>query len=1102
MSTPVSACWEAQDARDMFSTEALEGDDAIFLATHTPIEDFDVAGANGAEFAEQTESAVLETLSAPEREHAFCVVQGEPGSGKSHLIRWLAVNWPRGERDVMLLLRRSDGSLEGALHQLRERLPQQFGSLFQNLGQTHRAGQRGRANIFLGTLTNTLEPGHFEVPLADEGWCREYAPDKLLRLDEVRTRWQGPARILGLMEGSTHQPRNSETASFNLHDIAELAKICAPLERSRVAAPCRELIHQLVRETDRIDREFAENWSADALAKDYKDLFPVSLRFIAALNSRRNDAIQNVLGISAQGLKTLFRRVREALAQQGKRLVLLLEDITSWEGLDDSLIDALVFNAAARGGEEEASVCPLISVVGITPAYYYEHLAANYRQRITHEIRLGKSTGSGLQDVATLRDRQMRRQFVTRYLAAMRAGRDRIDAWLRTVRTDDATCPAPNPCTTCTRRETCFSVFGSNDGIGFFPFTAHALDRFFDALKDNDRGQTWQTPRGILQAILSPNLTQPNMLAAGTYPGPLIESGQAFRSDRCSGMALASRTREIVRNRIEAPVEQSRMCRVLAYWADPERADTTVMGDGLAFAGMSRHLFDAFGLPWIGSESATAAPTSDPLPIIDVPAPDELPVTAPAPAPDSAPASGPAPQAPAMPRRAPSSALATGEKLRPRRTSIPRLEQMRKQIRAWQQTGVMEDISQWNTLVYGEIFSKLNLRQLGYPVKLVTSIITPDMLKVQSRMDGTRDYFVIRPEEWVVKGLEAYIALRQDRDMTSADVSYHLHNLAAMMRHMAQEASQYLDRHIPLPEGGKRWQPVATFAQVLLLRAWLRGTVSPTAPVLAQIRAVLEDEPDPRTDIGTRCAPWQELLNASNTRSGYIRQLLNEMLALPVSEEGAREDQTLVDASVLTGAVARFMENGEFDPFPDPQAMTRRMPDLFRRVCELAKLSDDRLMRINRTETRQLNDRVQALSDMLERDGIVHHLDRMKACITAISDLLPAVIPVRVAEWMEEYARLAPRIEEGAPTQLEELICDVLDGEMPADYPKPVKLGWLARVPSRNLEEFLKVTQSGTDVLRQLYTHAHDCVAEAQGLGSLSAVHAIGHDLKEVAGHG
>ena len=42
MNAPVAACWRAEDARAIFVTEALEGDDAIFLATHTPIEGFDV----------------------------------------------------------------------------------------------------------------------------------------------------------------------------------------------------------------------------------------------------------------------------------------------------------------------------------------------------------------------------------------------------------------------------------------------------------------------------------------------------------------------------------------------------------------------------------------------------------------------------------------------------------------------------------------------------------------------------------------------------------------------------------------------------------------------------------------------------------------------------------------------------------------------------------------------------------------------------------------------------------------------------------------------------------------------------------------------------
>ena len=329
MSASVSACWRAEDARAIFVTEALEGDDAIFLATHTPIQGFDVGGRDAAEFRSRDEHAVLETLADRTRQHAFCVVQGEPGSGKSHLIRWLSVNWPH-TNDVKLLLRRADGSLEGALRQLRDRLPSEFGPLFDNLGQRQKASPQGRANIFLSTLANTLEPGHFDTPLPDEGWCKQFAPAELLAHPTTKAGWKAPSRILNLLDGAGGD-RNSSTASFTLFDIEELADICWPRHGQPISvAHCQELLRRLVRESETIRGFRDEQWLADELARDHSDRFPTSLALIKALNLRRNDAIQNVLGVSAQGLKTLFRQVREALAERNQRLVLLLEDITSW----------------------------------------------------------------------------------------------------------------------------------------------------------------------------------------------------------------------------------------------------------------------------------------------------------------------------------------------------------------------------------------------------------------------------------------------------------------------------------------------------------------------------------------------------------------------------------------------------------------------------------------------------------------------------------------------------------------------------------------------------------------------------------------------------
>src|SRR3546814_14601016 len=82
----------------------------------------------------------------------------------------------------------------------------------------------------------------------------------------------------------------------------------------------------------------AREWTEEEIERERSGELRTSMQLMQALNLRRNDAVQNLLGVSAEGLKTLFRQVRQALAVRGQRLVLLLEDITSWEGIDDSLI--------------------------------------------------------------------------------------------------------------------------------------------------------------------------------------------------------------------------------------------------------------------------------------------------------------------------------------------------------------------------------------------------------------------------------------------------------------------------------------------------------------------------------------------------------------------------------------------------------------------------------------------------------------------------------------------------------------------------------------------------------------------------------------------
>ncbi|MFS2108094.1 hypothetical protein ACCC88_00275 [Sphingomonas sp. Sphisp140] len=1111
MNASVAACWRAEDARAIFVTEALEGNDAIFLATHSPIEGFNIAGRDAGEIRDSDEHAVLEALADPTREHAFCVVQGEPGSGKSHLIRWIAVNWPHAN-DIKLLLRRADGSLEGALNQLKGRLPAEFAPLFENLGRAQRFSMQGRANVFLSTLANTLEPGQFEKPLEDEDWCRQNHPAELLSQPAVKAKWAAPGAILSLLEGAKGE-RNSATASFDLFHIQELAEIVATLKGSAAIAYSQPLANRLAREAEEIRAYREQQWLAAELASTYPDRFENSLMLMNALNRRRNDAIQNVLGVSAQGLKTLFRQVREKLAERSQRLILLLEDITSWEGLDDSLIDVLVVNASARGDTEKL-VCPLISVVGVTPNYY-DKLQGNYRQRITHEIQLGEVTGS-LQDVATLRESDNRRQFAVRYLSAVRSGPAALERWLVDAR-DDHTLAPPNRCESCPRQDQCFATFGAEGSIGLFPFTAHAFDRFFEALKDNDNGQTWKTPRGILQAILNPNLIQPDTLEAGLYPNATIEP-EAFSPDRRSARVIANRLDKIVENAIPNIKEAARMRRMLAYWADPDRADVTLVEGKPAFAGAPRRLYEAFGLPWIGGDTASAvAPVSPSENSYQNAGSDDGVLgerlregQGPIPPAEGEPGFGlfvvPGAEQPEQPPAANPSGLTTASTSGPRTTRPPltppkpqrlmqkksQLETMRDQIRTWVTGERIDDANQWNQLLY-DLISSLDPRRLGYPRALIAKVITTEMVKLEGTTSGARDYLLIKPEPWVRDGLEAYLALRLDAGRSSDDDAFHRGRLAALMRGLETQARRYLARRIPSAGDGSLWSPVATFAQILLARAWARGTTRPDAPIVEQMRTVLSDEADPESGIASRSAPWQDWLSATRRAQEPLLAHLRIMVGLGISEGSG--GAPLTDASELAGAVVRLAQTGKFDPFPDAEAA---LPEPFARARDLAQHWSEKRAQIERTEFAQIENRASSLDKLLRNKSVAAHLTRLDDCITGISNLLPSAVPDRVTNWKTIYPRVQQRLEDGAGRRVEDLIIALEAEEAPT---KPtLRLGWLAAAPARDLEDLLGAAMTGEKLVESLRDFARDCVSEAGGMGSLAQVKAAGRAIRAAVG--
>src|SRR3546814_5110177 len=97
---------------------------------------------------------------------------------------------------------------------------------------------------------------------------------------------------------------------------------------------------------------------------------------------------------------------------------------------------------------------------------------------------------------------------------------------------------------------------------------------------------TWKTPRGVLQAILSPNLTQPRALTEGEFPTALLEN-RALVAESRNLLPRLCRTMQA-----KLPDERHNLDRMLpdlAYWGAYERAETKQLDYGhLAVHGLSR----------------------------------------------------------------------------------------------------------------------------------------------------------------------------------------------------------------------------------------------------------------------------------------------------------------------------------------------------------------------------------------------------------------------------------------------------------------------------------------------------------------------------------
>ena len=439
------------------------------------------------------------------------------------------------------------------------------------------------------------------------------------------------------------------------------------------------------------------------------------MRLREALDARFNAVVQDLVGVGRDGLVRAFRQLRKRLAEDGRRLVLLIEDITSFQGVDKQLLDVLVTKSETE--DDAGELCDLLSVVGITTDFFDKSMRSygNLRERISLQVYLGDATTGQESQSFSLAEGGSQR-FAIPYLRAVRAGIETIERWEQSGHEQ-----LTNTCVACPHRGPCHRGFGcSEDGVGFYPLSPRAIDRIFESLRDGEGTMSLRTPRGIVQHVLTPLLLHPERLQNGQYPPANLESANLPKEE---GYLLGQVQR--ITLMLDDPEDRERMRRFIAWWSSTNPGVQTKRdAEGrLLFAEIAKEAYEAFNLPWPGEgveadREKPEAPTSQD--------------TAHEPADSYEPDVASPPSPPPRSKPTPKTDKRTSA---PDKVSRAQMDKLRTELQSWFKGDRVRDDKQWSLLLMA-ILETLPWRSLGVSRWLERKLFTDSTVMLEGFAQG------------------------------------------------------------------------------------------------------------------------------------------------------------------------------------------------------------------------------------------------------------------------------------------------------------------------------------------------------------------------------
>jgi hypothetical protein len=469
-------CWNPTEVGRMATTEAESFSDSMFLATHSPLkvrryQFLPPPGGVGVgtleDLGRMTEQEVLDAFLNAES-FFFMPVLGQSGTGKTHLIRWLATKIKSNEHRRVIRIPRLGISLRGVIDRIIEGMPgEEFDKVRRHL-------KEGLDNIsfdqtkhyLLDFLAVAVGPnGGHGIP--NRGSKEEAVQNALPNL------FNDPVfrKLFLAKDGFIHRVAHHLSESASEADILE----------NPIAFTFNDLPSNVPLTTLK---------QASLPAKQaYNALQSAEIREAAVEWIRRHHqkAIRQVMRLGGTNLQDLMTLARRELAKSDVELVLLIEDLARLQGIELELLEALLEQPKPGSG-----LCKMRTALACTKGFY-EALPDTVKTRAHLHLAMDDpgtdKGGFGPTDV---------QRFVSRYLNAFRLGGTDLADWYGEQTVDEGASDLPNACSACKHRESCHGAFGNIDGIGLYPFNPTAIDR----IKQRISGERFVARKMIMDGML------------------------------------------------------------------------------------------------------------------------------------------------------------------------------------------------------------------------------------------------------------------------------------------------------------------------------------------------------------------------------------------------------------------------------------------------------------------------------------------------------------------------------------------------------------------------------------------------------------------------